>query len=49
MELVVFTNPKPVVTSAERPATEPADDCDPAVDLGLPQPVVNRMPEQIDH
>ena len=24
--------------------TEPADD--PAVDLGLPQPVVNRMPEQ---
>ena len=44
MEPVVLTNPQPVVSLAERPATEPADD--PAVDPGLPQPVVNRIPEQ---
>lgn len=44
VEPVIFTNPKHVVSPAERPTTEPADS--PAVDLGLPQPVVNRMPEQ---
>lgn len=42
MEPVVLTNPQPVVSPAERSATEPADD--PAVDPGLPQPVLNRMP-----
>ena len=32
------------MSPAERPTTEPADGS--AVELGLPQPVVNRMPEQ---
>ena len=44
VEPVVFTNPKHVVSPAERPTTEPADGS--AVDLGLPQLVVNRIPKQ---
>ena len=44
MEPVVLTNPQSVASPGERPATVPADDI--AVDPGLPQPVVNRMPEQ---
>ena len=41
---VVITNPKDVVSPAERPTTDPADGS--AFDLGLLQPFVNSMPEQ---